>query len=125
MEACGRHFVGLAGVIGWLVAAVVATAIPASAQAATEVGPATDCGCGHVTQYTYDGPTAAATGSNVYLVFTPDSYTGRKRVPLVVVSHGTNTTAAEQEAANNYDRVAERYGFIVMYPDANDDLHPA
>ena len=108
-------------------AAAMALALPASAlaSAGTGIGPAPDCGCGHVTQFTYAGPTAAATGSNVYLVFTPDSYTGRKRVPLVVVSHGTNTTAAEQEAANNYDQVAEKDGFIVMYPDANDDLHPA
>jgi poly(hydroxyalkanoate) depolymerase family esterase len=122
-----RPVLSLARAIGTVAAAAIALALPASAsaQAATDVGPAPDCGCGHVTQYTYDGPTAAATGSNVYLVFTPDSYTGRKRVPLVVVSHGTNTTAAEQEAANNYDQVAERDGFIVMYPDANDDLHPA
>ena len=113
--------------VGVAVAAAIALALPASAsaQAGVNVGPAPDCGCGHVTQYTYDGPTAAATGSNLYLVFVPDSYTGRSRVPLVVVSHGTNTTAAEQEAANNYDQVAEKYGFIVMYPDANDDLHPA
>ena len=107
------------------IAAVIALALPAGAQAATDIGPAPDCGCGHVTQFTYAGLTAAATGSNVYLVFTPDSYTGRKRVPLVVVSHGTNSTAAEMLAGFGMDRLAERYGFIVMYPDANDDLHPA
>src|SRR5690349_3484521 len=92
-----------------LVAAVALT-FPALAQGATDVGPAPDCGCGHVTQYTYEGPTAGVTGRANYLVFTPDGYTGRKRVPLVVVTHGTNTTAAEQEAANDYDRVAEKYG---------------
>ena len=123
------HFANKSGAtwIGAAAAAVIALAVPASASAhaGTEIGPAPDCGCGHVTQYTYDGPTAAATGSNAYLVFTPDGYTGRSRVPLVVVSHGTNTTAAEQEAANNYDQLAEKDGFIVMYPDANDDLHPA
>jgi poly(hydroxyalkanoate) depolymerase family esterase len=109
-----------------IAAAGFALALPAQAQAqtGTNVGPAPDCGCGHVIQYSYAGPTAAATGSDNYLVFIPDSYTGRSRVPLVVVTHGSNTTAAEQEAANSYDRVAERYGFIVMYPDDNDDLHP-
>jgi poly(hydroxyalkanoate) depolymerase family esterase len=114
----------LARAIPAAVAAAVALALPACAQAATDLGPAPDCGCGNVTQYTYDGPTAAATGSDTYLVFTPNNYTGRKHVPLVVVTHGTNTTAAEQEAANDYDRVAEKYGFIVMYPDDNDDIHP-
>jgi poly(3-hydroxybutyrate) depolymerase len=104
----------------------IALALPASAsaQAGTDLGPAPDCGCGKVTQYSYEGPTAAATGSDSYLVFIPDSYTGRKSVPLVVVTHGSNTTAAEQEAANDYDQVAERDGFIVMYTDDNDDLHP-
>ncbi len=101
-----------------------ALALPVCARAATDVGPAPDCGCGHVMRYSYDAPTAAATGSDSYLVFIPDSYTGRRRVPLVVVTHGSNTTAAEQEAANDYDQVAERDGFIVMYPDDNDDLHP-
>jgi poly(hydroxyalkanoate) depolymerase family esterase len=104
----------------------LALAVPASAAATsgTDLGPAPDCGCGNVTRYSYDGPTAAATGSDTYLVFTPDSYTGRKPVPLVVVTHGTNTTAAEQEGASDYDRVAERAGFIVMYPDDDDDIHP-
>jgi poly(hydroxyalkanoate) depolymerase family esterase len=107
-----------------IAAAAFGLGLPACAQAATVVGPAPDCGCGRVVQYSYDGPTAAATGSDSYLVFIPDSYTGRRRVPLVVVTHGSNTTAAEQEAANNYDQVAEGDGFIVMYPDDNDDLHP-
>jgi poly(hydroxyalkanoate) depolymerase family esterase len=109
-----------------IAAAAFALALPASAsaQAGTDLGPAPDCGCGHVMQYSYDGPTAAATGSDSYLVFIPDGYTGRRRVPLVVVTHGSNTTAAEQEAANDYDQVAEKDGFIVMYPDDNDDLHP-
>ena len=107
-----------------IAAAALALALPVCARAATGIGPAPDCGCGHVMQYSYDGSTAAATGSDSYLVFIPDGYTGRRRVPLVVVTHGSNTTAAEQEAANNYDQVAERDGFIVMYPDDNDDLHP-
>jgi poly(hydroxyalkanoate) depolymerase family esterase len=120
----GPSLLWLVRVIGAVAAAAVVLALPASAQASTDLGPAPDCGCGHVTQYSYDGPTAAATGSDNYLVFTPDGYTGRRSVPLVVVTHGSNTTAAEQEAANNYDQLAEKYGFIVMYPDDNDDLHP-
>ena len=111
----------------WAVAATaIALALPASAsaQTGTDIGPAPDCGCGHLTQYSYDGPTAAATGSDTYLVFTPDSYTGRRRVPLVVVSHGSDGTAAEMLGSFGLDRLAEKFGFIVMYPDDNDDLHP-
>src|ERR1700731_4745184 len=111
----------------WAVAATaIALALPASAsaQTGTGIGPAPDCGCGHVTQFTYAGPTAAATGSDTYLVFTPDGYTGRRRVPLVVVTHGSDGTAAEMLAGFGMDRLAEKYGFVVVYPDANDDLHP-
>ena len=103
--------------------AAIALSFPACAQAATDTGPSPDCGCGHVMQYSYDGPTAAATGSDTYLVFIPDGYTGRERVPLVVVTHGSNSTAAEM-LGFGLDQLAEKYGFIVMYPDANDDLHP-
>jgi poly(hydroxyalkanoate) depolymerase family esterase len=119
-----RPLLSVVRVIGSAAVAVIVLLLPSCAQAGTDIGPAPDCGCGHVTQFTYAGPMAAATGSDSYLVFIPSSYTGRKRVPLVVVSHGTNTTAAEQEAASDYDQVAEKDGFIVMYPDANDDVHP-
>jgi poly(hydroxyalkanoate) depolymerase family esterase len=120
----GSSLLWLVRVIGAMAAAAVVLALPAAAQAATDTGPAPDCGCGHVTQYSYAGPTAAATGSPTYLVFTPDSYTGLKRVPLVVVTHGSNSTAAEMLAGFGLDRMAEKYGFIVMYPDDNDNLHP-
>lgn len=108
----------LARTIGAVAAAAIALALPASASAhaGTDLGPAPDCGCGHVTQYSYDAPTAAGAGSDTYLVFTPDSYTGRKRVPLVVVLHGSDGTAAEMLASFGLDQVAEKDGFIVMYP---------
>jgi poly(3-hydroxybutyrate) depolymerase len=77
-----------------------------------------------VTQYTYDGPAAAVIGSDSYLVFTPDGYSGRTRVPLVVVAHGSNGTAAEMLDGFGLDKLAENYDFIVMYPDDDDDLHP-
>jgi poly(hydroxyalkanoate) depolymerase family esterase len=86
--------------------------------------PAPDCNCGNVATYTYSGPTSALTGKQTYLVFTPAGYIGRRALPLVVVTHGCETTAAEQEGANLYDRIAERDDFIVAYPDDNDLVHP-
>jgi poly(3-hydroxybutyrate) depolymerase len=102
---------------------VMAGLAPGVAQAK---GPAlaSDCACGHVTTYTYSQLGAALIGTESYLVFTPDSYSGRTAVPLVVVTLGCDTTAAEQEGANDYDQLVERYGFIVMYPDDNDTVHP-
>jgi poly(hydroxyalkanoate) depolymerase family esterase len=112
------------GALTAALAIVMAALAPGVAHAAgADLAP--DCGCGHVAVYTYSPPGAALLGSDSYIVFTPDSYTGRKAVPLVVVTHGCNTTAAEQEAANNYDQLAERYGFVVMYPDDNDRVHLA
>jgi poly(hydroxyalkanoate) depolymerase family esterase len=112
-----RHFLMLG-------AALVVIA-PAAARATSPARtPAPDCGCGNVATYTYSGPTSAVTGKQTYLVFTPNGYTGRKALPLVVVTHGCETTAAQQEAANNYDQLAERFGFIILYPDDNDLVHP-
>ena len=50
------------------------------------------------------------------LVFVPATVDERPP-PLVVVLHGANTTAEQQRAANLFDPLAQREGFIVMYPD--------
>lgn len=60
-------------------------------------------------------------GSYRSLVYVPASATGNEPAPLVVVLHGANTTAEQQRAANLYDPVAKREGFIVMYPDHETD----
>ena len=57
-----------------------------------------------VTQYSSTGPAKAK--ELTYLVITPDGYTGRSRVPLVVAPREQPNTA-EQEDPNDYDQVAE------------------
>lgn len=58
-----------------------------------------------------------AFGSYRSLVYIPSSITKDEPPPLVVVLHGANTTAEQQRAANLFDPVAKRDGFVVMYPD--------
>ncbi len=48
-------------------------------------------------------------------VYTPRSYRADRRHPLVVMVHGCNTNATEQQAASAFERVADRRGFVVMF----------
>ncbi|WP_018177537.1 extracellular catalytic domain type 1 short-chain-length polyhydroxyalkanoate depolymerase [Jongsikchunia kroppenstedtii] len=60
-------------------------------------------------------------GSDVYpyLVYTPASVDRRKPAPLVVVVHGCQTTAAQQIESTRYNRIADREGFVLLYPDVD------
>ena len=53
-----------------------------------------------------------------YLVYTPTSYV-RPPAPLLVMVHGCQTTAEQQMKANLYNPIAEREGFVVLYPDVD------
>jgi poly(hydroxyalkanoate) depolymerase family esterase len=90
-------------------------AVPAAAHAADASDP------GKTQHFTYGtGETA-----HPYIVYTPTSYRRSDPVPLVVMTHGCQTTAEQQMGANLYNRVAERKGFIVMYPDVDEALTQA
>lgn len=60
------------------------------------------------------------------LVYIPGSVRPHRPAPLLVVLHGANTTAEQQREITQFDPVAKREGFIVMYPDHERDsgLHP-
>lgn len=64
------------------------------------------------------------TGANArpYIVYTPTTYDAGRPAPLLVMTHGCQTTAEQQMKANLYNRVAEREGFVVMYPDVDEAL---
>ncbi len=62
---------------------------------------------------------SASTADAAPIVHVPPGLTGK--VPLVVLVHGCGRTPAEQQVASRYDPVADREGFVVLYPD-ND--HP-
>lgn len=54
-------------------------------------------------------------GDATYRVYTPRGF--HAGMPLVVMVHGCNTSAAQQEGANRFNQLADRKGFVVLYPD--------
>jgi len=51
-----------------------------------------------------------------YLVHVPAGYDAQKRYPLVVVIHGAFDTAAGIEKISGFSKLADREGFIALYP---------
>jgi poly(hydroxyalkanoate) depolymerase family esterase len=51
-----------------------------------------------------------------YLVHVPPSYDRQGRVPLVMVLHGCNQDHFDMQSITRFDDLADRYGFIVVYP---------
>jgi poly(3-hydroxybutyrate) depolymerase len=58
-----------------------------------------------------------ADGDATYRVYTPRGYRPGTRLPLLVMVHGCNTSAAQQEGANRLNPLADREGFVVLYAD--------
>jgi poly(hydroxyalkanoate) depolymerase family esterase len=54
-----------------------------------------------------------------YLLYTPTSYVPGRAAPLLVMVHGCQTTAAQELKVTRYNEVAEREGFVVLYPDVD------
>jgi poly(hydroxyalkanoate) depolymerase family esterase len=51
-----------------------------------------------------------------YLVHVPPSYERQERLPLVMVLHGCNQDHIDMQTITRFDELADRYGFIVVYP---------
>jgi poly(hydroxyalkanoate) depolymerase family esterase len=54
-----------------------------------------------------------------YAIYVPSTYRPGRSSRLLVVIHGCNTTADAQAQISEYTPLAERYGFVVVYPDVN------
>src|SRR3954453_5164396 len=54
-----------------------------------------------------------------YVLYTPTSSAPGRAAPLLVMVHGCQTTAEQQMRANLYNPIAEREGFVVLYPDVD------
>jgi poly(hydroxyalkanoate) depolymerase family esterase len=91
-----------------LIVGVLALA-PAAAHAADPADP------GRTTAGTF-----ASGGSQYrYLLYVPKSYRPRRKAPLVVMVHGCQTTAEQELKVTRFNRLAERKGFVVLYPDVD------
>jgi polyhydroxybutyrate depolymerase len=55
--------------------------------------------------------------TRTFLVHVPASYTGSAAVPLVLVYHGLGGTGQGMSLLTHFSRVADKSGFIVVYPD--------
>jgi polyhydroxybutyrate depolymerase len=53
-----------------------------------------------------------------YVLYVPATYDARKATPLVISLHGGALWGAAQRETSQWDRVADRQGFIVVYPSA-------
>lgn len=55
-----------------------------------------------------------------YLLHTPSSYDEDRPAPLVVVVHGCQTTAQQEMELTEFNELAEREGFVVLYPEVDE-----
>ena len=55
-----------------------------------------------------------------YILYTPSTYRARRDSPLVVMVHGCGTTAKQQMEVSQFNRLAERKSFVVLYPDVDE-----
>lgn len=56
-----------------------------------------------------------------YLLYVPRSYDAARATPLVISMHGAGGWPVQQKDASRWNELAEREGFIVVYPSANHD----
>lgn len=97
----------LAGLLVMVVMSLMLFAAPAMAEDPPDPG---------TTQSFVSGEGVSA---RPYIVYTPTTYDPYKPAPLVVMTHGCQTTAEQQMKANLYNKLAEKEGFVVMYPDVD------
>jgi poly(hydroxyalkanoate) depolymerase family esterase len=91
------------------VSALLLACTASAAQAAEEPDP------GRTKTFTYD----AGGDPRPYILYTPTSYSRSHPAPLLVMAHGCQTTAEEQMRASLFNGLAERHGFVVLYPDVD------
>src|SRR4051795_168262 len=80
------------------------------ALAVVALAPGVGIGPGHVETRTFPHGYRA-------VVYTPTTLDRSRPAPLLVMLHGCNMTAEQQEAVGDLDAKAERERFAVLYPD--------
>ncbi len=62
-------------------------------------------------------PDSRGSRGRAWIVYTPPNYNPAEPMPLVVVLHGRPSNAASMSAITQFNAIAARHGFIVVYPD--------
>jgi poly(hydroxyalkanoate) depolymerase family esterase len=96
---------------GWVALVAVLLALAPAAAAATDPPDPGQTSSGTITSNGTQYP---------YLLYTPTTYRADRPAPLLVMVHGCQTTAEQDLHLTLYNQLAEREGFVVMYPEVND-----
>jgi polyhydroxybutyrate depolymerase len=74
--------------------------------------------------YPHDGAYSIQHGgrTRTYEIHLPPNYTGRERLPLVLNLHGGGGNATAHRLQTQMDPVADKFGFIVVYPEGTSGL---
>jgi poly(hydroxyalkanoate) depolymerase family esterase len=88
-------------------------ATPAVAAAADPIDPPDP---GSIKTFTY----GSGAETYPYIVYVPTTYERSDPAPLVVVTHGCQTSAEQEMRASLYNQVAEREGIVLLYPDVTE-----
>ena len=72
-------------------------------------------------QFVFTGPS----GSLPYFVYTPQNYQTGTTVPLIVMLHACGQTAIDFATGTQMNQLAERYNFVVAYPQQLGIYNPA
>jgi polyhydroxybutyrate depolymerase len=65
------------------------------------------------------GTLSFGTVARTYVVHLPEGYDASKTYPLMISLHGNGGTGAAQESKTGFSDLADKEGFIAVYPDSN------
>jgi len=68
------------------------------------------------------GGITSSSDTREYLLHVPDSYDAAEPTPLVISMHAGATWPAHQMNLSRWNRLADEYGFIVVYPSGTPQL---
>ena len=71
---------------------------------------------GQEREYPLNGTIVSSGQKRAYLLFVPRSYDRAKPTPLVISMHGAGLGPAAQMEISQWNKVADKHGFIVVYP---------
>ena len=71
---------------------------------------------GEEREYPLDGTIVSSGQNREYLLYVPKSYDRAKPTPLVISMHGALLGPAAQMGITQWNRVADKHGFVVVYP---------